>query len=128
MESFATTLLGATYNKVELEKIINDQKHLNKKQRRELKKFLIKYEKLFDGTLGVYPHRKVHIELLADAVAKHIQPFAVPRVHLEVFRKELLRLCKLNVSEPIGESEWAQPLFITSKKDGTVCWISDLRI
>ena len=93
----------------------------------ELEKILVKFEKLFDGTLGVYPHRKVHIELLADAVAKHVRPYAVPQVHLEAFRKELLRLCKLNVLEPIGESKWAHPSFITSKKDGTVCWISDLR-
>ena len=78
MELLATTILDATYNKVDLDKVINDQKHLNKKQRRELKKVLIKYEKLFNGTLGVYPHRKVHIELLADAVAKHVQPYSVP--------------------------------------------------
>ena len=75
----------------------------------------------------MYPHRKVHIKKLADAVAKHVQPYAVPQVHLEAFRKELLRLCKLNVLEPIGESEWAHQSFITSKKDGTVHWISDLR-
>ena len=75
----------------------------------------------------MYPHRKVHIELLADAVAKHIRPYAVPRVHLEAFRKELLRLPKLNVLEPIGESKWAHPSFITSKKDGTVFWIRNPR-
>ena len=127
MELLARTILNATYNKVDLDKVVNDQKHLNKKQRSELKKVLIKFEKLFDGTLGIYPHRKVYIELLADEVAKHVRPYAVPRVHLEAFRKELLRLCELNILEPIGESEWAHPSFITSKKDGTVRWISDLR-
>ena len=65
--------------------------------------------------------------MLEEAVTKHVQPYAVPQVHLEAFRKELLRLCKLNLLKPIGESEWAHPLFITSKKDGTVCWISYLR-
>ena len=78
MESLATSILNATYNKVGFGKVIDNQKHLNKKQQRELKKVLIKFEKLFDGTLGVYPHRKVHIELLADAVAKHVRPYAVP--------------------------------------------------
>ena len=78
MELLATTILDATYNKIHFEEVINDQKHLNKKQRRELKKVLIKYEKLFYGTIGVYPHRKLHIELLADAVTKHVQPYAVP--------------------------------------------------
>ena len=104
MELLTTTKLDATYNKVDLDKVINYQKHLNKKQRRELKKVLIKCEKLFDGKFGVYPQRKVYIEMLADAVAKHIQTYAVPQVHLEAFRKELLRLCKLNILEPIGES------------------------
>ena len=44
-----------------------------------------------------------------------------------MFRKELLRLCKLNVLEPIGESKWAHTSFIMSKKYGTICWISNLR-
>ena len=105
MESLATSISDATYNKVDFDGVINDQKHLSKKQQRELKKVLIKFEKLFDGKLGVYLHRKVHIELLADAVAKHAWPYKVPRVHLEAFRKELLRLWKLDVLEPIGESE-----------------------
>ena len=48
-------------------------------------------------------------------------------MHLEAFRKELLRLCELNILEPIEEYKWAHPSFITSKKDGTVRWISDLR-
>ena len=78
MESLATTILDATYIKVDLDEVINDQKLLNKKQLRELKKVLINFEKLFDGTLSVYPQRKVHIELLADAVTKHVQPYAVP--------------------------------------------------
>ena len=69
MEMLGATILDATYNKVDLDKVIDNQKHLNKKQQRELKKVLVKFEKLFDGTLGVYPHRKVHIKLLADAVA-----------------------------------------------------------
>ena len=103
MEPLATTILDATYNKVDLDEVINDQKHLNKKQLRNLNKVLIKFEKFFDGTFGMYPHRKVHIELLADAVAEHVQPYAAPQVHLEVFRKELLRLFKLNVLEPIRE-------------------------
>ena len=100
---------------------------MNKKQQRELKKVIVKFEKLFNGTLGVYPHRKVNIELLADTVAKHVRPYAVPRVRLEAFRKELLRLCELNLLEPIGESEWAHPSFITSKIDGTVHLISNLK-
>ena len=74
MESLATTILDATYNKFDLDEVISNQRHLTKKQQRELKKVLVKFEKLFDRTLGMYPHRKVYIDLLADAVAKHVRP------------------------------------------------------
>ena len=77
MESLTTTILDATYNKVDLDKVINYQKHLNKKKQRELKKFLVTFEKLFDGTMGVCPHRRIHIELLAYTVAKHARPYSV---------------------------------------------------
>ena len=46
MELIATTILDATYNKVDLDEVISNQKHLTKKQQRELKKVLIKFKKI----------------------------------------------------------------------------------
>ena len=43
MELLAMTILDATYNKVDLDEVINNQKNLNKKQWREIKKVLIKF-------------------------------------------------------------------------------------
>ena len=43
VESLATTILDATYKKVNLDEVINEQKHLNKKKRIELKKVLVKF-------------------------------------------------------------------------------------
>jgi hypothetical protein len=93
----------------------------------DLKKVLIGHTKLFDGTLGVYLHRKYHIELMPGAEPKHFRPYAIPVIHLEAFKNKLIHLVNMGVLSSQGASEWASPSFITSKKDGRVCWVSDLR-
>ena len=92
MESFATTILDSTYHKVDLDEVINNQKHLTEQQQKELHKLLSKFAKFFDVTIVVYPHRKVQIELLEYAITKNARPYSLPQVHLEAFRKELCSL------------------------------------
>jgi hypothetical protein len=48
---------------------------------------------LFDGTLGVYPQRKFHNDLMPRAVPKHLRPYAIPVIYLEAFKRELIHLC-----------------------------------
>ena len=123
----AAPILDAKYERTSIQEVISEQKHLNDEQKRKLKRVLDKHSKLFDGTLGVYPHQKFSIELDPDAKPVHARPYSVPKIHLEVFKKELQHLVKLGVLSPQGTSEWASPTFIIPKKDGRVCWISDLR-
>ena len=56
-----------------------------------------------------------------------MRPYAVPKIHMDTFKKELDHLVELGVLSPQGMSEWALPSFIVPKKDGRVRWISDLR-
>ena len=49
-------ILDAKYDKININELMANQKHLNANQQQQLKQLFMKYEKLFDGTLGLYPH------------------------------------------------------------------------
>jgi hypothetical protein len=68
---YAVEILDTKYEKVEVDKVINQLNHLNTEQKEDLRKILMEHTKLFDGILGVYPHRKFHIDLVPGAIAKH---------------------------------------------------------
>jgi hypothetical protein len=55
---YAVEILDAKYEKVEVDEVINQLNHLNTEQKEDLRKDLMEHTKLFDGKLGVYPHRK----------------------------------------------------------------------
>ncbi len=124
---YAVEILDAKYEKVEVDEVLNHLTHLNLQQKEDLKQVLQEHTRLFDRTLGVYPHRKFHIDFIPGAVAKHARPYPVPAIHLATFKKELLHLVEIGVLSPQGASEWASPTFITPKNEGRVRWVSDLR-
>ena len=127
LRCYAAEILDAKYKWTDVSDVVDNLTHLNLHQKADLLKVLKENDKMFDGTLGTYPHRKVHIDLLPDAKPVHLRPYPVPRVHLKTFKTELDHLVELGVSAPTPESEWASPSFIVPKKDGGVRWISDLR-
>jgi hypothetical protein len=71
--------------------------------------------------------QKVHIDIDPNAKPVNSRPYPVPQIHLKTFKKELNHLVEIGVLASQQESEWVLPSFITPKKDGRVCWISDLR-
>ena len=70
----------------------------------------------------------MHIDLTPGARLVYRRPYPVSQVHLETFKKELYHLEDIGVSCPVRDTEWDLPTFITPKKDGTVRWVSDLRV
>ena len=102
------------------------QKHLTEVQRTDLGKALQGFDILFDNKLGLYPHKKINIELFPDSKPYHVRPYSVPMVHEEAFLKELKHLLDIGVLRKCGPTEWACPTFIIPKKDGRIRWISDL--
>ncbi len=83
-------------------------------------------DKMFNGTFGVYPHKKVHIDIDPNATPVHSKPYPVPRIHLKTLKKELDHLVRIAVLAAQQESEWASPSFIIPKKNSRVRWISNL--
>ena len=124
---YAVEILDAKYEHVSVDEIVEQLEHLDPKQKYDHKQVLTDYTKLFSGTLGVYPHNKIHIDVMRGTKPKHARPYAIPRIHLATFKKELDHLVSIGVLSEQGASEWGLPTFITPQKYGRVHWVSDLR-
>ena len=121
-------ILDAKYEKADLPKIVQDNcQHLTTDQRNELLRLLLKFEELFDGTLGDWDTEPVDIELKPDAKPYHGRAFPVPVIHKDTLMKELERLVELGVMIKQPNSEWGSPTFILPKKNKTVRVLTDFR-
>jgi hypothetical protein len=82
LENFATEMLDAKYEFIDVHQVIDQQSHLNMHQKADLLEVLAKHQKMFNGTtLGVYRHKKVHIDIDPNVKPVHARPYPVPRVH-----------------------------------------------
>jgi hypothetical protein len=126
LKCFATKILDAKYAKIVAE-VVEGLTHLNVHQKVHSLWVLQENKKMFNGTLGVYPQIKVHTDIDPNVKSVHSRPYPVPQIHLKTFETELYHLVRICVLAPQQESEWASTSFLTPKKDGRVCWISNLR-
>ena len=86
LDSYATEILDAKYEKTDINDLVDKLDHLNNDQKNDLRKVLNKNAKLFNGTLGVYPHKKVHIDIDPKAEPVHARAYPVPHVHMDTFK------------------------------------------
>jgi hypothetical protein len=75
----STQILESKYNKADIESVAPKQTHLTSPQRGKLQKVFSERTKLLSGKLGHYTHKKMHLELLPDAVPIHAKPYSIPR-------------------------------------------------
>jgi hypothetical protein len=58
---------------------------------------LLKFEPLFDGTLGDWNLPPVSFELKEGMKPYHGKAYPIPQIHKAVLMKEIDRLCKIGV-------------------------------
>ncbi len=63
VDSFETCILDAKYDQVNIHDDAFDKQHLLLDQCQDLFNILSKHKTLFNGSLGVYPNKKVHSDI-----------------------------------------------------------------
>jgi hypothetical protein len=91
-------ILDAKYEKADLPAIIRENcSHLTASNREKLLSVLLKFELLFDGTLGVWKLPPVSFELKEGMKPYHGRPYPIPHKHKAILIKEIKRLCNIGV-------------------------------
>ncbi len=120
--------MDAEYEKTDLPAIIRENcSHLKASDREKLLSVLLRFDSLFDGTLGDWKLPPLSFEVKEGMQPYHGRPYPILHKHKAVLMKEIKWLCKIGVLECQPSSQWALPAFIIPKKDSTVRTISDFR-
>ena len=61
--------------------------HISQTHKYDILKVRQKNPSMFDGTVGVYPHKQFHINVDPDAKPVYSRPYPVPCIHLSTFKK-----------------------------------------
>jgi hypothetical protein len=121
-------ILDAKYDKSDLPAIIRDNcSHLTPSHQEKLLSLLLKYETLFDGTLGNWNRPPISIKLKEGAKPYHGRLYHIVQIHKATLMKEINRLVLIGVMKRQSSLQWASPTCIIPKKDMTAHTISDFR-
>ena len=98
---------------------------MNSEERTQLLRLIEYFDDLFDENIGDWDPDTVKLELKPYYKPFNCKYYLVPRINKETFRKELKHLVKIGVLTTVQQSLYSNPLFILSKKEGTVIFITD---
>ena len=80
-------ILDTNYKKANLKDVVRGAVHLKEKEREQLHALLVKYQELFDGTLGEWNTDPVDLELIDEAKPHSQRHYPVPHLYKETFKK-----------------------------------------
>ncbi len=114
--------MDTKYEKADPPAIIRENhSHLTALNGEKLRSVLLKFESLFDGTVGDWKLPSVSFE------PYHGRPYPILHKHKAILMKEIKWQCNIGVLEWQPSSRWVSPTFIIPKKDSTVQTISNFR-
>jgi hypothetical protein len=64
LKCFATKILDVKYEKTDVTEVVKGLTHLNVHQKADLLQLLQENKKMFNGTLGIYPHKRYILILI----------------------------------------------------------------
>ncbi|CEP06850.1 hypothetical protein, partial, partial [Parasitella parasitica] len=107
-----------------------DISNVPKDVKKEFLKLIHNFDHIFDwnnnkiGNIDVGEHE---ILLKPDAIPRRVKPYRLSRLETESLQKEIDKLLSLGIIERAGYSDWASPLIMLKKKDGTYRIVADFR-
>ena len=105
----------------------SDTSYLVPDTKRKLVGTLQRHEVVFREGLGTYTGAKVQIKMDATCTSKFFKARPVPFAQREAIEKELERLEKEDIIEPVSHSEWASPVVTVTKEDGSLRLYGDYK-
>jgi hypothetical protein len=88
------------YEKTDVVEVMKGLTHLNAHPKAGLLWVLEENKMMFDETLDLYPHKKVHFDIDPNAKPVYFMPYPVPQIHLKTFKKKFNHLVGLGVLAP----------------------------
>ena len=82
-------ILDVKYKPADLDKIVENSTHLSKNEQEKLHELLLKYEDLFDGSLGSWSGETYDIKLKENVTPFHSRAYPIPRIHEKTLKHEV---------------------------------------
>ena len=112
------------YGAVFASEVFPEQDHMTSSKKKKLenllKEFDVVFDVVFDGKLGHYSHKQIHLDFKPGSVPIAKRPYAVAHKNEEFFKDKLEYLCNKEVLEEAGPSTWGSPTMINPKKDDSM--------
>ena len=120
-------ILEIAYAKSDFYQVANNSTQLNAEERTLWLRLLKDFEDFFDSPVGDWDTETIDLELKPGYKPFNSKYYPAPIINKETFCKDLKILLGIEVLTLVQYSQYGTPIFIITKKEGTVRLITDYR-